>query len=247
MSKLKYFFNRPKNKKHKGYNHLYALFKNYSLLEQGLRHRSLGPPDNERLEWLGDSVLHQTISLYLYNRYPHIDEGLLSHIRNYLIKNETIRKLEPYLHLPLAAPEPLGSHLDIQHFYANTFEAVVGALYLDRGQVFCHKQILIWYKSLLKQLPAKPQIKDFKEKISLLKEYLDALAKTKNKHYRVCYEMEWDDAHRSWRTCCVVSGLAKPLELKLLLKTNSKTEAKNIAASKMLAQLQQTKTSSPQH
>ena len=68
-------------------------FNNISLLKQALTHRSVSKSNNERLEFLGDSILGCVISQELYNRFPLIDEGQLSRLRSSLVKGQTLAKL----------------------------------------------------------------------------------------------------------------------------------------------------------
>ena len=68
-------------------------FNNPQLLEQALRHRSAGKPHNERLEFLGDSILGFVISIMLYELYPKASEGDLTHARSLLVRGSTWAKV----------------------------------------------------------------------------------------------------------------------------------------------------------
>jgi ribonuclease-3 len=68
-------------------------FNNIDLLKQALTHRSVGKQNNERLEFLGDSVLGSIISRELYQRFPSIDEGQLSRLRSHMVRGQTLAKL----------------------------------------------------------------------------------------------------------------------------------------------------------
>ena len=68
-------------------------FNNIELLKQALTHRSVSKNNNERLEFLGDSILGCVISRELYQRFPLIDEGQLSRLRSYLVRGQTLAKL----------------------------------------------------------------------------------------------------------------------------------------------------------
>src|SRR5688572_28162842 len=74
-------------------------FKNTSLLEEALRHRSAGKPNNERLEFLGDSVLGFVVSDLLYHRFPAANEGELSRIRSLLVQRSTLAEIARQLDL----------------------------------------------------------------------------------------------------------------------------------------------------
>lgn len=74
-------------------------FKDLSLLELALTHRSMGRNNNERLEFLGDSILGVVISKELYQRFPCVDEGKLSRLRSHLIRGQTLVQLGSALEL----------------------------------------------------------------------------------------------------------------------------------------------------
>lgn len=116
----------------------------YSLLERALTHRSYvneNPDttleDNERLEFLGDAVLDFVVGAYLYDRFPEMNEGELTSLRAALVRTKTLanfaRQLDigPYLRLGLGEEENGGRTRS--PLLCAAFEAVVGAIYLDRG------------------------------------------------------------------------------------------------------------------
>ncbi|HYD34066.1 MAG TPA: ribonuclease III domain-containing protein, partial [Methylophilaceae bacterium] len=74
-------------------------FKNASLLAQALTHRSRGSTNNERLEFLGDSVLNCVIAHELYKRYPKLPEGDLSRLRAHLVKEPTLGEIAKNLNI----------------------------------------------------------------------------------------------------------------------------------------------------
>ena len=136
-------------------------FKNKDLLIQAFCHRSYlneNPvfylPHNERLEFLGDAVLELVITEYLYQKYPKKSEGELTNWRAALVNakmlSEIARDLDfnDFLLLSRGEAKELGKAR--QYILANTFEAFVGALYLDRGIEVCQKFI---EKNLTKELP----------------------------------------------------------------------------------------------
>jgi len=112
-------------------------FANASLLSLALTHRSFGNPHNERLEFLGDSVLNLAVSGMLYQALQHQPEGDLSRVRANLVKQDTLHKLA--LDLGLAGMVRLGEgemRSGGQHrpsILADALEAVIGAVYLDAG------------------------------------------------------------------------------------------------------------------
>jgi ribonuclease-3 len=113
-------------------------FANPALARQALTHRSYGTPNNERLEFLGDSLLGCAVATLLYERYPNLPEGDLTRMRAALVNNHTS--------LPsVAAALQLGDHLLLGEgelksgtfrrpsILAAAFEALLGAIYLDGG------------------------------------------------------------------------------------------------------------------
>ncbi len=133
------------------------IFKNKSLLEQAFIHRSYINENpgtklshNERLEFLGDAVLELVVTDFLYRKYPSYTEGELTSLRSALVNaviiSEVATKLGMNNYLLLSKGETKDNGKARQYILANTFEAYVGALYLDRGveeeDKFIHKYLL---------------------------------------------------------------------------------------------------------
>ena len=119
-------------------------FTNEKLLEQAFIHRSyinenkgLGLDHNERLEFLGDAVLELVITDFLYAEYPEVDEGILTAYRSSLVRTESIsdaaRNLGMNDLLRLSKGEARDQGKARDYILADTFEAFVGAVYLDSG------------------------------------------------------------------------------------------------------------------
>ena len=123
--------------------HMNVTFDNISMLDEALTHPSYtneakdAIPHNERLEFLGDAVLELASSTYLYARFPDCTEGELTKMRASLVQSETLARLARQLdlgsYLRLGRGELLGGGADRQNNLENAFEAVIGAVYLDRG------------------------------------------------------------------------------------------------------------------
>ena len=121
-----------------------VLFKNRELLTQAFTHRSylnenpkVALEHNERLEFLGDAVLELAVTEYLFEKFPQKPEGELTAFRAALVNTETISRaaqelgMNEYLLLSRGEAKDLGK---ARHYIlANTFEAFIGALYLDGG------------------------------------------------------------------------------------------------------------------
>ena len=112
-------------------------FANASLLSLALTHRSFGSPHNERLEFLGDSVLNLAVSGMLYQALQHQPEGDLSRVRANLVKQDTLHKLAMDLGLTgmvrLGEGEMRSGGQHRPSILADALEAVIGAVYLDAG------------------------------------------------------------------------------------------------------------------
>ena len=119
-------------------------FKNKSLLQQAFIHRSYINEQknshlehNERLEFLGDAVLELVVTDFLYQKYPHTPEGKLTAYRSALVRTESISKaardlgMNDLLMLSKGESQDQGKARD--YILANTFEAFVGAVYMDLG------------------------------------------------------------------------------------------------------------------
>ena len=123
-------------------------FKDKALLEKAFTHRSYlnehrenGLENNERLEFLGDAVLELIISSDLYKNYPEKPEGELTNIRAAVVRTESLaeesRKLGFGEYLKMSKGEEDSGGKDKDYLLANTFEAVLGAIYLDQGFDVC--------------------------------------------------------------------------------------------------------------
>jgi ribonuclease-3 len=112
-------------------------FRDPRLLARALTHRSLGPDNNERLEFLGDSVLGFVISDLLFTRNPAASEGRLTRMRAALVRRDTLaaiaRELELGPSLRLGSGELKSGGHDRASILADAYEALVGAIYIDGG------------------------------------------------------------------------------------------------------------------
>ncbi|MEK7186062.1 MAG: ribonuclease III, partial [Patescibacteria group bacterium] len=118
-------------------------FKNKDLFEQAFIHRSYlnetkeALSSNERLEFLGDSVLSFVVSKYLYSKYPNFDEGILTNLRATLVNTITLAQVARELNLgdllKLSKGEEESKGRENTSLLADSFEAFIGALFLDQG------------------------------------------------------------------------------------------------------------------
>ncbi len=151
MRKLGYDFNDP------------------SLCELALTHRSCGKRNNERLEFLGDSILNFVIAEDLYERFPQAREGELSRLRAGQVKGETLAEIARELgfgdYLRLGSGELKSGGFRRDSILADSVEAVIGAIYLDSDMDTVRGFILGWYKARLEQINLKKSQKDSKTRL----------------------------------------------------------------------------------
>src|SRR6266567_2806644 len=156
-------------------------FTNEKLLELAFIHRSYlnesknVDESNERLEFLGDSILSFVVSEHLYNAYPDFDEGILTNLRSLVVNTKSLAKLAKKLdfgsQLMLSRGEEDSGGRENESMLANTFEAVIGALFLDQG-IDAVKTFL--YAVLIPEIEEYVQKRVFKDPKSLLQEYVQA-------------------------------------------------------------------------
>jgi ribonuclease-3 len=112
-------------------------FADVNLLTQAVTHRSFSSDHNERLEFLGDSVLGLSVAHLLYQRLSSLPEGELSRVRAHLVKQDTLHQLAVTLGLPdvirLGEGEMRSGGQQRASILADAIEAVIGAVYLDGG------------------------------------------------------------------------------------------------------------------
>ncbi|GAA4410804.1 hypothetical protein GCM10023089_25320 [Quisquiliibacterium transsilvanicum] len=148
-------------------------FSDPALLEQALTHRSYGRHNNERLEFLGDSVLNFVVSSLLYDGFGRIDEGDLSRMRANLVNqhalHEIAQRLELSEHLLLGQGDLKSGSFRRPSVLADAAEAVFGAVYLDGGFEAARRVIGALYAPVLKSVDPLTVGKDAK---TLLQEYL---------------------------------------------------------------------------
>lgn len=148
-------------------------FRDPALLEQSLTHRSHGARHNERLEFLGDSVLNFVVAAMLFERFSKIDEGDLSRLRANLVKQASLadiaQKLELSQYLRLGEGELKSGGFRRPSILADTVEALFAAVFLDGGFEAARKVIGKQYQPLLASVDPKTLGKDAK---TLLQELL---------------------------------------------------------------------------
>lgn len=211
-------------------------FKKKDLLIQAFIHRSFlnENPDfnlnhNERLEFLGDAVLELVVTEHLFLKYPEKPEGELTGWRAALVNAKMLAQISQevgfnnFLLLSKGESKELGK---ARHYIlANTFEAFIGSLYLDKGYEACQKFII---KYLMKELPRILEGQLFKDAKSLFQEQAQEIAGV-TPTYRII--KEWGPDHAKH----FIIGVFLRDELVAEGMGSSKQEAEVAAAQKALA------------
>ncbi len=175
-------------------------FRQPALLEQALTHRSLLQDmrqiqaSNERLEFLGDSVLGQVVAEYLYRKHPRWAEGRLTKIKAAAVSEPTLAQAARRLGLGnlvrMSRGEEQSGGRDRDSLLSDALEAVIGALYLDRGMRGARTFVLRVLQDSIDRIEAQLQGKDYK---TVLQEQIQEQTKTVP-HYKVIEESGPDHA-----------------------------------------------------
>jgi ribonuclease III len=148
-------------------------FVDSGLLALALTHRSVGGHNNERLEFLGDSIVNHIIAEALYYKFPNAREGDMSRMRASLVKGDTLaevaRELDLGEYLLLGSGERKSGGKRRGSILADALEAVAGAILLDSDVATCRSCVLNWFRTRLESLDGDSADKDAK---TLLQEYL---------------------------------------------------------------------------
>lgn len=210
-------------------------FKDEQLFELALTHRSCGAVNNERLEFLGDSLLNTIIAEALFHQIPNAREGDLSRLRAQLVKGETLaaigRELELGECLSLGEGELKSGGFRRASILADAVEALVAAVYLDSGDYHtCRRHLLSWYGPRVAAVSLGKSEKDPKTR---LQELLQARGQP-----LPVYELTGTsgEAHeQTFTITCRVSLLPDPV----VTHGSNRRQAEKNAASKALGLLQQ--------
>ncbi|CAL4042891.1 ribonuclease III [Buchnera aphidicola] len=176
------------------------------LLTQALTHRSANSKHNERLEFLGDSILSFVIANALYHHFPNVNEGDMSRMRATLVRGHTLAEIASEFdlgdYLQLGQGELKSGGFRRESILANTVEALIGSIFLDSNINTVEDLILKWYAKRLKIISPGDTQKDPKTR---LQEYLQA------KHLPLpayLVEKVYGEAHNQVFTIhCAISGI----------------------------------------
>jgi ribonuclease-3 len=203
-------------------------FEDPRLLEEALTHRSIGAGNNERLEFLGDSVLGMIIASRLYERYPRAAEGDLTRMRARLVRGSTLSRLgrEMDLGRELMMDPGVMKSAGFRNasILADAVEAIIGAIYLDGGYAAARGFVLEKFEPLIDELPAVEQLKDPKTR---LQEWLQARGRPLPR-----YELEFEEGMPHAKTFYVSCRLED--DSRSEAQGNSRGAAEQAAAAAML-------------
>lgn len=203
-------------------------FSDFALLKQALTHRSALGNHNERLEFLGDSILSFAISTDLYLRFPKVDEGDLSRMRATLVCGKMLaeigREFELGDCLILGPGELKSGGFRRDSIIADGVEAIIGAVFLDSDIDTVKELILKWFDSRLKSIEPGISQKDPKTR---LQERLQS-RKQALPVYEVI-EIKGEAHNQRFTMSCAIEGL-DPVQG----QGTSRRKAEQIAAEKML-------------
>jgi ribonuclease-3 len=207
-------------------------FRNQELLDLALTHRSLGGHNNERLEFLGDSILNHIIAEALYQRLPSSREGEMSRMRASLVKGETLAELAIELdlgaYLKLGSGERKSGGHRRKSILADALEAVAGAILLDSDVVQCRNTVLGWFGGRLQLLSPGSAEKDPKTR-------LQELLQARNcplPEYQL-FSVADEDHAQQFHVACVLTKLGHTFEG----EGGSRRKAEQDAAAKALEKL----------
>ena len=208
-------------------------FCNEQLLVTALTHRSAGHHNNERLEFLGDSVLGLVVSETLFARYPDASEGDLSRLRANLVNGQSLASIAKELslgdYLILGPGELKSGGFRRESILADAMEAIIGAILLDSNYLRCKQFVLSLLHQRLENIPAVSELKDPKTR---LQEYLQS-----RKHELPVYHIQ-SVTGKAHNQQFVVECTIDELQMKSQGTGGSRRKAEQQAAEKMVTLLE---------
>ncbi len=210
-------------------------FKDIALLKLALTHRSAATQHNERLEFLGDSILNFTIAEALYHQFPRCNEGELSRMRATLVREPTLamlaREFELGDYMSLGSGELKSGGFRRESILADCVEAIIGAMSLDQGLTITSQVIRNWYQALLAEIKPGDNQKDAKTR---LQEYLQGKRLPLPTYDVVNIQGE---AHcQTFTVECKVTNVDK-IDCTFVAKGSSRRKAEQAAAEQILKEL----------
>ena len=202
------------------------------LLKRAITHRSAGSRHNERLEFLGDSILSLVIAEALYHRFPDVSEGDMSRMRATLVREKTLAELAREFdlgeYLILGPGELKSGGFRRESILADTVEALIGAIFLDVGIEQSRTLLLQWYASRLDEIRPGADQKDPKTR---LQELLQGKRKPLPSYAVV--KVKGEAHNQEFTVQCEIEGL----DVTVVGVGSSRRKAEQAAAEKALEQL----------
>jgi ribonuclease-3 len=191
---------------------LHVKFKNKTLLLRALTHRSFvnesgkNIRDNERLEYLGDSVLGLVVNEYLFKHFEDYREGKLAKIKSAIVSEASLSKISRRLQLGnfvfMGRGEERSGGRERMSILANTLEAIIGAFYLDSGLKSCRKFVLSQIKDDIESINSLTYLRDPK---TTLQEYVQK--KYKERPVYQVIEERGPDHRKEFTVKLIINGL----------------------------------------
>lgn len=214
------------------YKNIDYTFNDVDILQKGLTHRSVSNQNNERMEFLGDSIVNFIIAEALFEKFTKVSEGHLSRMRASLVNKETLALVAGELNLgefiKLGSGELSSGGYRRASILADGLEALIAAIYLDANLATCKAKILLWFTQLLTDISTDVSHKDSKTE---LQEYLQA-RKLDLPRYDIV-KTEGKDHNQIFHVSCTLHQPAK----KATGKGSSRRRAEQTAANLILQEL----------
>jgi len=207
-------------------------FRDSGLAELALTHRSVGRPNNERMEFLGDALVNMLVAELLYEAHPHASEGELSRLRAQLVNGHALaavaRELDLGSRLHLGPGELKSGGFRRDSILADAFEAMLAAVYLDGGFDACRDTVRALFSERVAAIPRSR--KDAKTR---LQEWLQARSLALPE-----YDLIGSHGEDHAKTFDAVCHVSEPREIRIEGHGGSRRAAEQAAAEGMLVALQ---------
>jgi ribonuclease-3 len=146
------------------------VFSNNALCRQALTHKSAGPENNERLEFMGDAIVNWIIAEAIYLKFPHASEGGMSRLRAQLVRQESLADIARTLNigdeLILGSGELKSGGYRRDSILSDALEALIAAIYLDsQSMEACKRVVLAWFAEKLDKLSLAEESRDSKTQL----------------------------------------------------------------------------------
>ncbi len=164
-----------------------SLYRLAFIPKSAVHHHKPGPfLNNERLEYLGDAILDAIVADYLFTRFPKGNEGFMTKLRARIVKRKNLDHVAMKMELPRMITTPITAGHISKHLYGNALEALIGAIYLDRGygvaKKFFKRKILRKHIDLAQLVKKDP---DYKSRVIewAQKNHFEVVFESKEEHF----------------------------------------------------------------